>query len=97
CYLGSFCAGGVPALVGLILAYVNRDTGPDWLKSHYRFQIRTFWIALLYALIGVVGCLILVGFFWLAFVFVWWVVRCAKGMQAISRGLPYDRPASWLW
>jgi uncharacterized membrane protein len=35
--------------------------------------------------------------FWLIFVLIWWIVRCVKGMQAISRGLPYERPASWMW
>ena len=30
------------AVIGLIIAYVQNDTGPAWLNSHYRFQIRTF-------------------------------------------------------
>ena len=88
---------GITALAGVIMAYVNRGSAPAWVQSHYRVQIRTFWIGLLYSLIGVVTCAIVVGFFWLAFVLVWWIVRCAKGMQAISRGVPYDRPASWIW
>ena len=35
---------GITAIVGLIIAYVNRDDAPGWLQTHYRFQIRTFWI-----------------------------------------------------
>jgi len=88
---------GVTALVGLIMAYVNRNDAPEWVQTHYRFQIRTFWIGLLYSLIGVLTCIIVIGFFWLMFVLVWWVVRCVKGMKQISRGLPCERPASWLW
>lgn len=88
---------GITAIIGVVMAYVNRSDAPDWVQSHYRLQIRTFWIGLLYGLIGVVTCFILIGFFWLAFAVIWWVVRCVKGMQAIARGAPYERPASWLW
>jgi uncharacterized membrane protein len=31
-------------IVGLVMAYVSRDTAPDWLETHYTYQIRTFWI-----------------------------------------------------
>lgn len=88
---------GVTSIVGVIMAYVNRADAPEWVRTHYRFQIRTFWIALLYGLVGALGCLIVIGFFFLLFVLVWWIVRCAKGMQAISRGAPYEHPATWLW
>ena len=33
--------------IAVILAYVCRGAAKDWLKSHYAFQIRTFWIGLL--------------------------------------------------
>jgi uncharacterized membrane protein len=85
------------SIVGVIIAYVNQGEAPEWLQSHYRFQIRTFWIGLLYGIIGLVTCIIIIGFFWLCFVLIWLIVRCVKGMQAISRGMPYDRPASWIW
>lgn len=88
---------GITSIVGVIMAYVNRADAPEWVQTHYRFQIRTFWIGLLYGFIGVITCIIIVGIFWLMFVVVWWIVRCVKGMQAISLGLPYERPASWLW
>ena len=95
-YLVSFLVG-LTAFVGVIMAYVNHRDAPEWVQTHYRFQIRTFWIGLLYGVIGVVTCFIIVGFFWLIFVLIWWIVRCVKGMQAISRGAAYERPASWLW
>jgi uncharacterized membrane protein len=84
-------------LVGLIIAYVHRHDAPDSVQSHYRFQIRTFWIGVLYSVIGIITCFILVGFFWLCFVLVWWVVRCVKGMQAVAAGAPYERPETWIW
>ena len=95
-YLVALIAG-ITSVAGLIMAYVNQGGAPEWVQTHYRFQIRTFWIGMLYTLIGLVTCVIIVGFFWLLFVLVWWVVRCAKGMTAISRGLPYEHPTSWMW
>jgi len=96
CYLGSFCAGGVPGLVGLILAYVNRDTGPDWLKSHYRFQIRTFWIGLLYTVISLALSIVVIGIFLLIATFVWYIVRCALGLDKLLKREPYPNPESWM-
>jgi len=88
---------GITALVGLIMAYVNRGEAPEWVQTHYRYQIRTFWIGALYAVIGVINCFIVIGFFFLLFALVWWIVRCVKGMQQISRGQPSEYPATWLW
>jgi uncharacterized membrane protein len=88
---------GVTTIVGVIMAYVNRGDAPEWAQTHYRFQIRTFWIGLLYGLIGALTCIIVVGFFFLLFVLAWWIVRCVKGMQMIARGMPYEQPATWLW
>ncbi len=42
-------ASGVTILIGVILAYANRKKDAvDWVGTHYQFQIRTFWISLLY-------------------------------------------------
>src|SRR6516225_2524362 len=45
---------GITALIGVIIAHTKwLDTGPP-LRSHYQFQIRTFWIGLLYLVVGAV-------------------------------------------
>lgn len=84
-------------VVGVIMAYANAGDASEGLRTHYRFQIRTFWIGLLYALIGALTFIVIIGAFWLCFVTVWWIVRCVKGMQAIANGAPYEQPESWLW
>ncbi|MFZ2007502.1 MAG: hypothetical protein WB697_08620 [Stellaceae bacterium] len=84
-------------LIGVIMAYVNHGDAPEALQTHYRFQIRTFWIGMLYGLIGLLTFILVIAVFWLVFVLIWWIVRCVKGMQAISSGKPYAYPASWLW
>ena len=50
--IGSF-VGSLPSIVAVILNYVKRgDARGTWIDSHYRWQIRTFWFAVLWALIG---------------------------------------------
>ena len=44
---------GISAIVAIVLAYVKRDDARGtWLESHFRWQIRTFWFALLGGVIG---------------------------------------------
>ena len=35
---------GITGIIGVIVAYVNKGDAPEWMQSHYRFQIRTFWM-----------------------------------------------------
>ena len=54
-YLLAF-ATGLTAVIGLIIAYVQRSTAGPVMHSHYTFLIRTFWLGLLLAIVGgVVG------------------------------------------
>lgn len=96
-YLAHFVPvfGWVAAIVGLVLAHVERETAPDWLRSHFVFQIRTFWIGLLYYSISLLCCIILIGFPMLLAVSVWFIVRCALGISRLSRGEAYPTPESW--
>ena len=84
-------------IVGVVLAYVYRGDGPGWLQSHYRFQIRTFWIGILYSVISIVLMFVFVGYVLALLVVLWLIVRCAKGMKHLSRGQPHPDPASWLF
>ncbi len=88
---------GVTSLVGLIMAYINKGDAPEWVQSHYRFQIRTFWIGLLFAVVGAVTVAFVVGILILVFLFVWWIARCVKGMKYISEGSAHPDPASWMF
>ena len=64
--LGSFLFGW-PSIIAVIINYVKRDAvRGTWLESHFRWQIRTFWFALLWAvLVALVSAplaLVLIGF-----------------------------------
>lgn len=88
---------GVTALVGVVVAYVYQGEAPEALRTHYRFQIRTFWIGLLYGAAGIILTPIFVGFLVFLFLAVWLAVRCVKGFQRVSRHEPVADPATWFW
>ena len=88
---------GVTMLIGLVMAYVYRGGAPAWLASHYRFQIRTFWIGLLYSVIGIVSSVLFIGWLILLFVLVWLIVRCVRGLKYLAAGEAYPTVEAWLW
>jgi uncharacterized membrane protein len=53
---------GITAIVGVIIAHVQKGSGDPLLDTHYDFQIRTFWISILYVIVGSVLVIVLVGF-----------------------------------
>jgi len=95
-YLGGFVFAPT-SLVGVIMAYVNRDGAAPWAQTHYRFQIRTFWIGLLFVTVGIVTAFVLIGFPILLFNAIWIIVRCAKGIKYSSNSQPYPNVTTWLW
>ena len=75
---------GWPSIIAVILNYVKRsDVRGTWLDSHFSWQIRTFWFALLWLVIGGVLALILVGFVILFAVGLWVLYRIIRGWLAL--------------
>ncbi len=95
-YLASLVFG-ITALIGVVMANINCKEAPAILASHYRFQIRTFWIGLLYFVIGGATSIVVIGWFLLLLSVIWLIVRCVKGMKYLSRGQPHPDPTSWLF
>jgi len=83
------------SLVGLVLAFVNRDGASPLERSHYDFQISTFWRGLVMAVVGVVTIFVFIGWLVLLFWAVWTIVRCIKGLTNLSRGLPMAGDIGW--
>jgi uncharacterized membrane protein len=86
--IGSFIAS-VPSIVAVVLNYVNRRAAAgSWVESHYRWQIRTFWFALLwfasfwFLLVTLIGIPIalLVGFG----LPIWLFYRIARGWRRLA-------------
>jgi uncharacterized membrane protein len=95
-YLIGFLTG-VSAVIGLIVAWMQIERADPVSRSHFRFQIRTFWIGFLFVAAGVVTLQIAVG----ALILLWWVVwtaiRCVKGLLLLNAGEPIAEPESWLF
>jgi uncharacterized membrane protein len=81
--VGGF-VGSVPSIIAVIISYLKRGSARDtWAASHYRWQIRTFWFALLWLIIALllvvtlvgapVGLVLLVG------LTLWLIYRVARG------------------
>jgi uncharacterized membrane protein len=81
--VGSFL-GSVPSIIAVILNYAKRgDARGTWLESHYRWQIRTFWFALLWMAFAMLLIPTLIG---IPFAFgiatavtAWLIYRIARG------------------
>jgi len=108
-YLLGF-TNGLTFVIGLIVAYVNRDQAGPINESHYTFAIRTFWLSIAWFLIGLalvlvgiplslvlVGIPVLfVGGTILCAISLWFVARCVVGIYYLARGEAYPRPRAWL-
>jgi uncharacterized membrane protein len=95
-YLAGLISAGMTAVVGVILAYVSKSAAPEWLQSHYVFQIRTFWLSMLFTVIGGVLTPVGVGFVILAAVWIWVAVRCILGVSWLLKIQPYPTPRNWM-
>ena len=71
---------GVPSIIAVIINYVYRHgTRGTFLESHFRWQIRTFWFALLWIVIGVMLFVTLIG------IPLAWIICIAAGIWVIYR------------
>ena len=86
--VGAFIFGW-PSIVAVILNYAKREEARGtYLQSHFRWQIRTFWFALLWCVVGALLALTLLGIPLAVVVFVsvglWVLYRIARGWLALS-------------
>jgi uncharacterized membrane protein len=84
---------GWPSIVAVILNYARRRAvRGSFLESHFRWQIRTFWLALLWVVIAVVlfVTVILIPLAWLISVItgLWVLYRIGRGWLALNEGRP---------
>ncbi|MDP3748016.1 MAG: hypothetical protein Q8Q88_13320 [Phenylobacterium sp.] len=101
---------GLTIIIGLVIAYASRESAGPKMASHYQFQIRTFWLALVasivlgvmtgvgvvlsFILIGI-PILLLAGLLWCV-LGIWFAVRCIVGLIHLSNGDGHPRPEALL-
>lgn len=71
----------VPAFIAAVIVnYVKRDdVRGTFLQSHFRWQIRTFWFGALWAVVGGLLMVILIGYVILVVNVIWIMYRVIKG------------------
>lgn len=88
---------GLPSIVAVIMNYVRRgEAEGSWLGSHFRWQLRTFWFAVLWVVVVAVLSaplmLVLIGFLTfplgLAVVGLWVIYRVLRGWLALKDSRP---------
>ncbi len=81
---------GLPAVVGVIIAYVKRDEAVGTVyESHYANAIETFWVFAVGLVAAIPLCFVLVGFALIAALFVWMVFRTVRGLVRALDGRAY--------
>jgi uncharacterized membrane protein len=88
---------GIPSIIAVIMNYARRgDARGTWLESHFRWQLRTFWI------VALVVALAWIAFGWLVLIFIglipifiicglaglWAAYRIIRGWLALNARKP---------
>jgi uncharacterized membrane protein len=90
--LGAFVFG-VPSIIAVVINYLKRDEARGtFLESHFRWQIRTFWFALLWCVIGTMLIFTFIGIPMAAAIFfatgIWTIYRVVRGWLALRDRKP---------
>jgi len=84
---------GWPSIIAVIVNYVKRgDVRGTYLESHFRWQIRTFWYAVLWAVASLILAFTIIGipFAWVLVVVagIWVLYRLGRGWTTLAEGRP---------
>jgi uncharacterized membrane protein len=84
---------GWPSIIAVIINYMRRgDVRGTWLDTHFRWQIRTFWFALLWVCVALLLAVTLIGIPF-ALILAWatglWVLyRIVRGIMRLMDARP---------
>ena len=90
--VGSFI-GGLPSIIAVIMNYARRSASRGtYLESHFRWQLRTFWYAVLWACVAALVVVSIIGIFLgllgFAALACWIIYRIARGWLALRDKRP---------
>lgn len=88
---------GLSALIGIIIAHVKEPEARAPYKSHFRFQVRTFWLGFLTIVVGGLLTYIYIGYLILVWFLVWALIRCVKGLVRAVENKPFEDENTLLW
>lgn len=80
---------GWPSIIAVIINYVKRsDVQGTWLDSHFGWQLRTFWFALLWLVVGTAAFVTVIGIAVAIVIWIgtglWVLYRLIRGWMALS-------------
>lgn len=80
---------GWPSIIAVVLNYMNAgEVRGTWLETHFRWQLRTFWFALLWAVVALLVAFTLIGIpvavALMLGVGVWVLYRLFRGWSALG-------------
>jgi uncharacterized membrane protein len=84
----------VTSIAGVVYAYMSRGKS-EVLDTHLRFQIRTFWLSLLLAVLGMLTMIIGIGFLIWGFLAIWGLIRVISGFLLANDGKPISGTKYW--
>jgi len=72
---------GLTAIVGVIISHIKiSETQNEFIRSHHRWLIRTFWIGLAWAAVCGLLTLIAIGVIGFVILGLWWIYRVVRGV-----------------
>ncbi|MCF4166904.1 hypothetical protein L2U69_14725 [Zavarzinia compransoris] len=88
--MGAGFINGITFVVAVVIAYIKRGEAEGTIyRSHFDAVIKTFWLSLLFGIIGAVATVILIGFVVLAAVAVYVIYRVVIGIVRALDRRPY--------
>ena len=86
-----YVTGGLGSLAAIILNYIKFDEVKGTaLEGHFRWQMRTFWWGMLWAVLSLLLMFALIGFVTIFIVVIWHIYRIAKGWIRLNDGKTMD-------
>ena len=84
---------GIPSIIAVVINYLKREEARGtYLESHFRWQIRTFWFAVLWCVVGTMLIVTFVGIPLAIAIFfatgIWVIYRISRGWLALRDRKP---------
>lgn len=99
-YLLGAPTSGLTSLIGVIMAHIKVNQADPLWRSHFAFQIRTFWYSILFVILGVIMCVTIIllpfGIVLLTGIGIWVVARSIVGLIKTANNEPIPSPQSLL-
>ena len=88
---------GITSVIGVVIAYIYKGESSPAVQTHYQFQIRTFWIAILLSFVAALLTIAIIGFFLFPLIVIWVIIRCVKGFQLLDKNQAHPNPTTWMF